>query len=694
MKLLDRAMGMLKGDKSPSSGGDGSTRPPDFLDKLDQAKGSADLFKFIKEKVEESRSSASRIAHESIWMQNCAYTIGFAGLYFDARTRSFAPVDRSRASPSKNRMHVNKILPNLQNRLAKLTKNPPRFDVRPNGNSQEDKDNARLKLDTLIAKWDEMKLNLRRQEMLMWVQECGHAYFWFNWDDSLGNYIRDEATGEGFFEGDIRADVCAPFEVFPDPLAKSFDEAQYFIRAKVRPLHYFRDQYDNGAEVKEEETWLMSLQFESRINSMNNKGFSSSTAQLAQKHTAIELCYVEKPCKKYPQGRMIIGANGVILKEGPLPIGKLPLAKFDDIVVAGKFYPEAVVTHVKPVQDQYNNITKREADWINKLMAGKYSVAKGAELMRESMDDQSGELLEYTPVPNAPNGGAPTPIDIPMIPSFVFSARENLDKDFSEIMGLSEVSKGQLPSASIPAQGMEILQEADDTRIGVEVLNHEFGYGRCGEIILDFVQRMYKTPRKMKFAGKEGLVIKEVSGDDLKGTNDVVVVPGSTIPGSKVLRRQDILNAFSQGLLGDPTDPVVRENVLGMLELGDTGEVFLDHSLDQHRIKSEIESIENEQMPYIDEGYNHPVHIKELNRYVKSDKYDLLSDLSKEIFQAVREEHLRFTAILSGAMPAAPDEEEEAMSVDAEANAIAQSNMPLENEVVPQEQAAPGPGGM
>lgn len=687
MSLLDKIKANLGlGNESQKS----LSNDDSVHNKLDEAKSEQDLCKFIKDKVDQSRASASRVAHESIWMQNCAYTIGFAGLYFDTRTRSFVPMNRASAGLQRNRMHVNKILPNLQNRLAKLTKNPPRWEVRPNDMTQEGKDNARFKTDILLAKLDELRFNLRRQEAVMWAQQCGHAYFFINWDDSAGQFITDPLTGEGDFEGDIRLDICSPFEIFPDELAKTFDESKYFIRAKVRPLSYFRDQFpEKGGEVKEEETWLLSAQFETRINSMNTRGFSSSTAQLAQRNTAIELCYLERPSRKHPRGRMIICANGVLLKNDELPVGKLPLAKIDDILVAGKFYSESVVTHVKPLQDQYNACRKRTADWVNKMLAGKYISPRGNELIREALTDVNAEVVQYTPVPNAPNGGEPRPLDIPMIPSYVYTEQDKIESDFSEIMGISEVSKGQLPSASIPALGMQILVEADDTRIGVEILNHEFAYSKVGELILDYVQKFYVVPRKMKFAGKNAYVIKDVSGDMLEGSNDVIVIPGSTIPGSKALRRQEILNAYSQSLLGDPADPVVRENVLGMLELGDVGEVFLDHSLDQHRIKMEIEAIENGQMPDIDEGFNHPVHIKELNRYRKSDKFEMLSDEAKAIFMAVREEHLRFAAELSGAFPAGTPEAEEAAAAGLEAQNLAipgeMVEEPLPGEELPQE---------
>jgi len=645
----------------------GITNPDtgEALKELDKKREEEELAQWVRSQVEQERSSASRIAHEAIWMQNCAYTVGFNGLYFNTNTRSFAPINRAAVGLRRNRINVNKILPSLQNRLARLTKNPPKYDVRPNDQTQEAKDNAAFKLDILRAKFDDLKLLQKRLELLMWVQQTGHAYLGLYWDDTLGKYITDPETGEGMFEGDMRVDVISPLEMFPDPLAKSFETLRYITRATVRPLTYFRDQYgEKGELVKEEQTWLQSLQFETRINSMNTRGPSTGNQADSTKHTAVELTYYEKASKAYPRGRMIVVAGGVLLEAKELPCGKFPFAKFDDIPVAGKYYAECVVTHARPIQDQYNQIIRRRADWVNKMLAGKYISPRGNELIREAMTDENSEIVQYTPVPNAPNGGEPRALDIPTIPSYTYTEDEKLEEIFNEIFGISEISKGQLPAAGIPAIGMQLLVEQDDTRIGVMTEQHELSYADFGTLILDYVQDYYITPRKMKFAGKNSYIIKDVSGDQLQGENDVTVVRGSTVPGSKALRRQEIVNAWQQGLLGDPADPKVRQNVTGMLEYGDVSEIYLDYSIDQNRIKKEIEEIEQAIFPDIDEADNHVMAYQELNRYRKSDKFTALSPESQEIFFAVREEHMRYLGLITGAIKPELTPEEEMMAQD------------------------------
>jgi len=458
----------------------------------------------VKQKIEEIRGSTRRVAAESIWLTNCAYSIGYP-VFWNSQVKNFQPTDRAAPILQRNRIYVNKILPVLQNRLARLLKNPPKYDVRPESQDNEDKEAARLGLEIINWQWDRCNIDEKRISLGMWAQQCGHAYVKVSWDDALGKPMVNPETGELDYEGDVRVDICSAFELFPDPLAKSFDDVlrSWIIQAKVRPLDYFRKQYpEKGHLVKQEDAWLQSVQFEGRLNSMSTKG-SSSFGSEQMKNAAIELVKYEARSKDHPNGRMIVVANNILLEDKELPCGEIPFAKFDDIIVGGKYDSEAVVTHLRPLQDTFNSIIRKRADWTSKLLAGKYVAARGTAIAQEAMNDRSGELLWYTPVPNAPNGGRPEPMQIPMIPQWAYTESEMIEKYFNDIAGISEVSQGHLPSSSIPAIGMALLQEQDETRIGIMTDQHERAWARIGGLILKYVEKYYKDRDKRFRPGNE-----------------------------------------------------------------------------------------------------------------------------------------------------------------------------------------------
>lgn len=662
------------------------------LDEVDNDEADKALCQWIRKKVDENRMTANRQAHEGIWMRNIAYVLGFDGLFYNTATRSFQPTNRA-ASLKRDRKSVNKILPTLQNRLAKLCKNPPKYDVRPNSNEQQDRDNAELKLNILNAKWDELGLNDKRIPLYMWLQQCGHVYMSVHWDASLGDPMVDPNTGAFIdFRGDVRVDVVSPFEVFVDPLAKTLEEAQYLIRAKVRPLNYFHDQFgEKGKKVKAEPTWLLSAQYDQRIQAISVRGGASADSATQLENTAIELTYYEKRSRKYPNGRLVIVANNVKLDDKELPVGKIPLSKFDDIVIGGKFLSESIVTHLVPIQDSFNELVRRRNDWFNKFLAGKMIAARGINLAQEAIDDTSGELVEYDPVPSAPDGGKPSHLQMPTIPQYAYTEEDKLDQQFNEVSGISEVSKGNLPSASIPAIGMQLLVEMDDTRIGIMTEQHELAWAKIGQLILDYIKKYYAFERKIKFSTESGYNVKTVKGEDLSGDNDVIVVRGSTLPGSKVLKRQEIMNMYQMGLLGTPNDPEVVEQLLGMLEYGDTAQPFVDHALDRTKTKKFIEMIEAGELPEISEFDNHNYLIRELNRYRKSEKFDELMPDCKEHLLAAMEECLRLMMQQAGAIPPPPPSPEEQAKMQAIADQkAADDQVQVENELNLQSQMMPG----
>ena len=512
--------------------------------------------------------------------------------------------------------------------------------MRPKSSKSEDKDAARLALDVLMMTMENQRYRQKQLLLYSWLQQCGHAYLKVGWDPMAGGPMPNPETGEPGWEGDVTLEILSAFEGFPDPLAQTSEEMRWFIQAKVRKLEYFRSKWpEKGYEVKEEDAWLLSAQYEARINSLNKQGpTSSGISQQVLRNAAIELVYYEKPSLKRPMGRMMTVANGVVLEDKPLPVGKIPVIKFDDVLVGGKFYSESLITHARPMQDQLNRTIRRRAEWTNKLLSGKILAAKGSGLIREALNDQSGEIVYFKPVPNAP---PPQTISMPNIPQYAYREQEELERMIDDEFGINEVTKGQLPSASIPAIGMQLLTEQDDTRIGIVTEMLEQSWAEVAQLVIQYVEKFYQMPRLLKVIGKNReWEIKSFKGADLLGNSDVIAIRGSTLPGSKALKRQEILNAYERGLLGDPADPAVREKVLQMLEYGDVGEMWQDQALDMAQIKRDLQMIEAGTYPPVDPNDNHVLHFQEKNRYRKTDKFRLLPDEQKAMLQRNLEEHL------------------------------------------------------
>lgn len=659
MSLLDRARERLF---AAASG-----KPLPLTDIKEQSPEDQEIVAYVRNKLEERRQAAARIAQEGIWLTNIAYLCGFDAIYFDGVSRSFKPIPTPSQFLRKNRVHVNRILPTVQNRLARLCKNEPRYDVRPKSSDEEDKDGARLAEQIILQLWESLGINKDRITLTMWLQQCGSAYFKICWDPSLGRKMVNpkpktdddgNETGEMEYEyvaeGDIRVDICSPFEIFPDTYAKSWKELNDIVQARIKPLGYFPMQYpDKGHLVKEEDCWLNSLSYEARINSLNTTTGTAGSSASQLKNSAIEISYQEKPSKKHPYGRHLIIANGVKLKDDILPIDEITYVKFDDIIVAGKFNSEAIITHLRPLQDQINKGKSMRAAWMNRTLTAKLISARGHNIAAEAYNDQSGEIVKYDPVPNAPE---PHELTQPAIPQYAFEEERTLKDDINDTAGINEASRGQLPSSSIPAIGMQLLVEQDDTRIGIETENHEHSYADLGRILLKFVDKYYETDRLLKIVGQnQEYLVKTFKGTDIKENFDVHVIRGSTIPGSKVLKRQEIINLHQQGYFGNPKDPMVLQNVLSMLEFGDEFQAWKRHSLRMASIQKGIEGIENEGIkPPVSEFDDHALWLQELDDYRLGDKYLKLSPDQQGMVLETMNEHADWIATLLGSQSPNP----------------------------------------
>ena len=100
------------------------------------------------------------------------------------------------------------------------------------------------------------------------------------------------------------------------------------------------------------------------------------------KNSAIELAKYEARSDKYPNGRLIITANGILLEDKELPVGEIPYRQFCDIIIGGKLNSESIITHMRPVQDNYNEGKRNISAWMKKFLHGKYSASRAGAARR------------------------------------------------------------------------------------------------------------------------------------------------------------------------------------------------------------------------------------------------------------------------------------------------------------------------
>src|SRR3954470_1711876 len=292
MGVLDRLTSRLFGDdagKEPTSA-------------HDQTEDEKQLVAFTDDRITDARTTSSRIFQEQVWMTNMAYLMGFSGYTWDAQARTYKNSEKGQMGTIRGRSRINMIMPTCQNRLARICKAPPKYDTRPESPTTEDKDAARLGVEIIEDIWDKQKINLKRLHLGMVLQQAGYGFIKVSWDDQLGDFMLNPETQEMDFQGDVRCEVKSPMSVYHDPMARNTEDWGWAVEVNVRKLDYFRDRYPRGDLVKEEGAWLLSAQYELKMNELSG-GSGQGNSEQQMKNAAIERVYYEKRSKKHPNGR-------------------------------------------------------------------------------------------------------------------------------------------------------------------------------------------------------------------------------------------------------------------------------------------------------------------------------------------------------------------------------------------------------
>jgi hypothetical protein len=103
------------------------------------------------------------------------------------------------------------------------------------------------------------------------------------------------------------------------------------------------------------------------------------------------------------------------------------------------------------------------------------------------------------------------------------------------------------------AAAINLLQEADDTRLGPDIEDMEKTLEDAGRRLLQLMARYYSDERTMALGGEDGSWdVRRWKGQMLNGNDDVSVQAGSGMPRSKAAKQaamSDVLNlAIQNGL--------------------------------------------------------------------------------------------------------------------------------------------------
>ncbi|MBO7377672.1 MAG: hypothetical protein J6U35_02225, partial [Clostridia bacterium] len=280
----------------------------------------------------------------------------------------------------------NHLLPVFDTRIAKLARVRPTMSVRAASDDDADVYTARIAEKVLNSTYARIDQDAAISSATRWSESTGTVFYSVGWDKEKGKILGFD-DGEKICEGDVEVEVISPFEIFPDDLAReNVEDCDSIIRARIVPVGKIEEIY--GVKIAAETASTLSFG--------GNKTFRDDCATLIERY--------EKPCEKYPEGRIVTVAGGKVLDVSVFPYqngqdgAKLyPFVKQVSGTLPGCFFGTGIIERLIPVQRAYNAVRNRKQEFISRISMGVLAVEDGSCDISELAEDglEPGKVVVY-----------------------------------------------------------------------------------------------------------------------------------------------------------------------------------------------------------------------------------------------------------------------------------------------------------
>lgn len=572
---------------------------------------------------------------EQRWLIDLAFFVGKQYVFFNT---SAHVIQQLKEVKGRIRNVDNKLLTKTLKKVAREIRSQPEMSVVPRTNDQEDIDAARLGDKVLKAWWRNNKMAGKYRKLAMWRAVCGISFIYDSWNPKKGPIERDQQTGRLVYAGDADAEVLGPLNLCVPYASIGDDELNEFpwaLIVRVKPLEWYKKNFDRGKEVTAEQIPVQYFETQ-QLFGMN----AMAGQERLERARLLEL--IMQPSPEHPKGLRVLAANGIVLAKEDYPYDFYPIEVFRDIYIPGVFWGVSSLEQGIPLQKTWNR-TISGFDEFNRVMGkGKGLVPKGAEL--EALpDDTHGEWLSYKPV----LGHKPEIMTLKGLPDTYDKLLNITAVSLEDLFSQHEVSRGTNKSDIRSGYMVSLLLEQDAENMVPSAGETKDSLEASMSRILRRIKEGYTSERILQVRGSEGQYeIFSFSGAQLRDNTDVSVIKDIAQPDSRTAREAMIMDKYQAGLYGDPADPEVRRQVLQMLEDAAAESTFTEVRLDEDNAKYENIAISNGGFSalLVNTYDNHPVHLKEHNRFRKTRRYQELkmSDQKKFLeIEQLMEEHNR-----------------------------------------------------
>jgi hypothetical protein len=449
-----------------------------------------------------TRSKKWRSAYDKNWIDNYKQ---FRGQQWETQRPAY-----------RHSEVINMIFQAIQGSVPIITDSRPKFEYLPRDPS--DMEFAELMNMIAEADWAQNNWLIPVTETVYDAHIYGHGF---------GGFEYDPKGKKG--ESDIVHDSIDPFSVYPDPNSRDINKkSKYLILAEPVDLECLRDEYPEMGrfvradvmDVTRGEKSDLEPFYQLRIpidETQSLRDSAGSVEGILDQKALKKTCYllddstyneettneageplkIEK--KRFPNGRKIVIAGGVVLEDGPLPYEdkKFPAARLVNYLLPREFWGMSDVEQLKSPQKIFNKLISFALDVLTLMGNPVWVVDFDSGVDTDNLINKPGLVVEKA------RGSEVSRQEGVQLQPYVLQLIDRMRDWFDGVSGSTDVSRGVQPGGVTAAAAISDLQEAAQTRIRLKTRFLDAYLQDLGQMYLSRVLQYRDTPTIVRLTNNQ-----------------------------------------------------------------------------------------------------------------------------------------------------------------------------------------------
>lgn len=205
--------------------------------------------------------------------------------------------------------------------------------------------------------------------------------------------------------------------------------------------------------------------------------------------------YVQK--KKYPQGRKLVSAGGVLLEDGDNEFedGQYPYVKLVNYLLPREFYGMGEVDQLDGPQKTINKVLAYTLDLLSLMSNPIWVCDDTSGIDTDNLFNKPGLVIEKTAGSDVHREPGVE------LPQYVLPLLDRYRQYFDGISGETDMSRGAEPGDVTAAAAIASLQEAQQTRLRLKSRHIDAFLNDFGKLYISRVFQYYSVPRIIRVSG-------------------------------------------------------------------------------------------------------------------------------------------------------------------------------------------------